>query len=95
MLRSDAVTPRILSTGHGWMETIKFALSRSRARRCLTATRFGMQQLGDESRHDGRPAEPLGASGGAVVKHLRPRKGAQAAMIGPRYLSGRPLSPAI
>ena len=54
-----------------------------------------MQQLGGESRHDGRPAEPLGASGGAVVKHLRARKGAQAAMIGPRYLSGRPLSPAI
>ena len=48
-----------------------------------------MQQLGDESRHDGRPAEPLGASGGAVVKHLRPRKDA---LSGPLYLSGRPLS---
>jgi len=54
-----------------------------------------MQQLGGDSRHDGRPAEPLGAPVCAVVKHLRARKGAQAAMIGPRYLSGRPLSPAI
>ena len=39
--------------------------------------------LGGESRHDGRPAEPLGVLISADVEHLRPSEDAKAGIFDP------------
>ena len=65
------------------MELIKFCRPRKSARRCLTATNHGTLGLGDESRHDGRPAEPLGVLRSAAVEHIRPSEDAKAGIFDP------------